>query len=182
MKRILALLLLLSGAGLIQAQTNRPPQPKLTGQLEISSDHGFFDGIRHQMIYQGNVVITNAGSTMRCGLLTVYLPPEGGRPTNIVAQTNIVIDALDGNGQPNHITANKAVYSYQVVEAVTNETVTFTGGDPTPRVENSQMIITGDPLVLNLATKQFTGSNYRTIFKEASGANGTNASPLNLLK
>ena len=193
MKRIISLLLILA-AGLVWAQTNQPaqtiqavqtnqpPEKKLTQQVEISSDHGFFDGIKRQMVYQGNVLVTDAGSTLRCGLLTVDLPPQGGRPTNIVAETNIVIDALDDNGRTNHITANKAVYTYSVVNAVTNEIITFTGGNPTPRLENSQMIATGDPIVLNLSTKQFTGSNYHTIFKQTPGTKGTNASPFEILK
>jgi len=45
------------------------------------------------------------------------------------------------------------------------------------------MIIVGDPLVMNLITKQFSGMNYKTIFKQAPNADGeTNASPLNFLK
>ena len=181
MKRIISLLLVF-GAGLVQAQTNQPPQQQLAQQLEISSDHGYFDGIKRQMVYEGNVVVTNAGSTMRCELLTVDLPPSGGQPTNIVAETNVVIDALDENGRTNHITANKAVYTYSVVDSVTNRIITFTGGNPSPRLENDQMIATGDSIVVNLLNKKISGSNYRTIFKEVPGANGTNASPFNILK
>jgi hypothetical protein len=181
MKRF-AILFLLAVAGIVRAQTNAPAPAAAGPDIDITSEHGFFDGVKRQMIYQGHVLVTDARSTLRCGLLTVDLPEGGGRPTNIVALTNVVIDALDEKGQTNHITAEKAVYTYHVMNAVTNEVITFTGGDPTPRVENPQFTITGEPLVLDLRTRQFSGSNYRTVIKGLPGAGGTNASPFNLLK
>ncbi len=128
-------------------------------------------------------VTDHVKARMNCERLTVFVPPDGGHPTNIVAETNVVIDLVDGKGQTNHITAHKAVYSYGVSFGVTNETVTFTGGDPLPKVESPQMIVTGEPLFLNVGLKRFTGENYHTLFKKAPGAdNGTNASPFNILK
>lgn len=187
MKLLLMLLLAFNG-GLAWAQTNAPVAnssgtnaPPL--QTDIYSDHGYFDGNTRQMVYQGNVVATDAKATLHCGLLTVNLPPDGGHPTNIVALTNVVIVNIDEKGQTNTVTADKAVYTYSVVNSVTNEIVTFTGGNPMPKAENAQVIITGEPLVLNLATKIYSGSNYRTVFKQPPGSgNGTNASPLNFLK
>ncbi len=182
------MLLLAFNGGLAWAQTNAPatslsttnaPEP----QTDIYSEHGYFDGNTRQMIYQGNVIATDAKATLHCGQLTVDLPPDGGHPTNIVALTNVVIVATDEKGQTNTVTADKAVYAYSVVNSVTNETVTFTGGNPMPKVENAQVIITGEPLILNLATKIYSGSNYRTVFKQPPGSgNGTNASPFNFLK
>jgi hypothetical protein len=100
-----------------------------------------------------------------------------------VAVTNVVIDALDEKGQTNHITAARAVYAYRVENSATNETITFTGGDPTPRVDNPQFTIYGEPLILDVATKQFSGQNYRMIFKQTpNSGNGSNASPFNILK
>ena len=180
MKKIITLLLA-GSCGFIWAQTNTPTQNPPEQQIEISSASGHFDGITHQMIYLGHVFVTDAKAKLHCERLTVDLPPVGGHPTNIVAETNLVIDVLDDKGQTNHITANKAVYAYSVVNAVTNETVTFTGGNPMPKVENPQFIILGEPLVWNLVTKQFGGPNYRTIFNPNSGK-GTNAAPLNFLK
>ena len=80
------------------------------------------------MFYIGHVVVIDPKAKLWCGQLTVDLPAEGGRPTNIVAITNVVIDTLDDKGQTNHITADKAVYTYSVLNSVTNETITFTGG------------------------------------------------------
>jgi len=182
MKRIF-ILLLAASANPLWAQTNLPAPTAPESQVEISSDSGHFDGNTRQMIYLGHVFATDAKSKLHCGQLTVDLPAEGGHPTNIVAETSVVIDHVDEKGQTNHITSDKAVYSYSVVSGVTNEVATFTGGNPTPKVENQQMIIVGDPLVMNLITKQFSGMNYKTIFKQAPNAAGeTNASPLNFLK
>ena len=182
MKRIIILLLAVGGTAL-QAQTNAPAQPAPEPQIEITSTSGHFDGINHQMVYDGNVVVTDAKSKLTCARLTVDLPPEGGRPTNIVAVTNVVIDALDEKGQTNHITAAKAVYTYHATDVATNETITFTGGDPTPKVDNPQFIIYGEPLILNVPTRQFSGQNYRMIFKQVpNSGNGSNASPFNILK
>jgi lipopolysaccharide export system protein LptA len=182
MKKTL-ILLLAGGCGLAWAQTNAPAPGPPAQLTEISSDSGHFDGNTRQMIYLGHVFVTDAKTKLHCGQLIVDLPPNGGHPTNIVAETNVVIDALDDRGQTNHITADKAVYSYSVVNAVTNETITFTGSDPMPKVENPQFIILGEPLVLNLVTKQYGGSNYKTIFKpNPNSGNGTNASPFDFLK
>jgi len=178
------IILLLAGSGFcLKAQTNAPATNSLPSQTDITSDRGEFNGITHQMFYMGHVVVIDPKAKLWCEHLTVNLPPEGGHPTNIVAVTNVVIDTLDDKGQTNHITADKAVYAYSVAALVTNETITFTGGKPSPRVENPQFTIYGEPLVLNLVTKQYGGSNYRMIFKQSpNSANGTNASPFNFLK
>ena len=182
MKKILLMLLATGGAA--WAQTNAPAEkPAESSPIEISSDSGHYDGNTRQMIYTGHVVAIDAQSKMTCAVLTVDLPADGGHPTNIVAETDVVIDRVDEKGQTNHITADNAVYTYRVVNDVTNEMATFTGGQPTPRVENDQMIIVGDPLVMNLLTKQFSGKKYKTTFKQNPNADGdTNASPLNFLK
>ena len=47
-------------------------------------------------------------------------PRAADIPTNIVAETNVVIDVLDDNGKTNHITADKAVYAYHLFNPATN--------------------------------------------------------------
>jgi lipopolysaccharide export system protein LptA len=172
-----------AGATNITAQTgstNVPPAKLATNTnsqdqfTDITSASGHYDGNAHQMIYLGHVLVVDAKSRLACERLTVNMPADGGRPTNVVAETNVAIDMLDYKGQTNHITADTATYTYAVINAVTNEIVIFTGGDPSPKVENPDYTIWGDPLVLNLATKQYGGTNYHMIFKE-SPAKGTNA-------
>jgi lipopolysaccharide export system protein LptA len=177
------ILLLAGSCGIVRAQTNAPVPDPPESQTEIFSDSGHFDGNKYQMIYLGHVFAAATKSKLHCGQLTVDLPPDGGHPTNIIAEFNVVIDVLDKKGQTNHLTADKAVYTYGVVGAVTNEGVVFTGSNPSPKVENSQVIIEGDPLVLNLVTRQFSGEHYRTFFKKTtSSGTDTNASPLDFFK
>ncbi len=176
--RILFILLLAGTCGVIWAQTNAPAQNPPEPKTEITSESFHFDGVKNQMFYLCHVFATdNAKFRLHCEQLTIDLPPDFGHPTNIVAETEVVIDMLGEKGQTNHITADKAVYSYDVANAVTNEVVTFTGH---PRVENLQFTMFGDSLTLNLATKQYGGVNYHTIFKQSpTSGNGTN-SPLKL--
>ena len=178
-RKLFLALWLAAPAGRLWAQTNLPAGPPPEQPLEIDSDSGYFDGLTNQMVYLGHVFVTDhAKARMTCARLTVNVPPAGGHPTNIVAETGVVIDVVDGKGQTNHITANRAVYAYGVSYGVTNETVTFTGGDPLPKVENPQIIVTGEPLVLNVALKRFSGNQYTTILKKSPGSdNGSNAAP-----
>jgi len=181
--KIFSILLLAVNCSVVWAQTNAPVKTPVEQQIEITSKNWQFDGNTRQMIYLGSVVVTNPKAVLHCEQLIVDLPPDGGHPTNIVAITNVVIDALDGKSQTNHITADKAVYTYSVVNSVTNEAIVFTGGDPMPKVENPQFTGLGDPLTYNLITKKYSASNFKTIFKQSpSSGNGTNASPFNFLK
>ena len=181
--KFLLIALLSIPAGLLWAQANVPAKQAPEQQLEIDSDQGYFDGLTNQMVYVGHVFVTDhVKAKMTCERLTVDIPLDGSHPTNIVADTRVVIDLLEG-GRTNHITADRAVYAYSVKSGITNETVTFTGGDPLPKFENSQIIQTGDQLVFNVALKRFSGEGYHTILKKSPGSeNSTNASPFNFLK
>ena len=85
---------------------------------------------------------------LTCEQLVADLPPAGGRPNRIVAETNVVIDFTDTKGQTNHATGDKAVYTYQEQGGVTNVTVTLTG-DPQPQVVNAQGLQAGDVIIWN---------------------------------
>ena len=178
--------LFLSGScSLVWAQTNAAA-PKPEQQLVITSDSGRFDGKASRMLYLGHVFVTdNVKAKLYCGQLTVDLPADGSHPTNIMAETDLVIDYLDGKGQTNRITADKAVYAYSVLTnksvIVTNETVTFTGGKPKPKIVNPQATILSEPLIYDAVANQFVFSHYETHFNLKPG-NDTNASPFNFLK
>jgi hypothetical protein len=50
--------------------------------------------------------------------LTIDLPPEGSldrQPTNAVAETNVVVNLVK-KGDTNHITCDRAIYTYVVSE------------------------------------------------------------------
>jgi len=186
MKLFLVLCLAVTGAG-IYGQTNTPPAGPKMQQIEITSDTGQFDGKTMQMVYLGHVFVTdNVKGKLHCDQLTVSVPPSGGHLTNIVAESNVVIDYLENAGQTNHITASKAVYAYSVVTnlatIVTNELVTFTGGQPMPKVENPQVTILSEPLIYDVTAKKFIFAHYKTILNSKPGGTDTNASPFDLLK
>src|SRR5208282_6291913 len=72
----------------------------------------------------------------------------------------------------NHITSDKAIYAYSVVNMVTNETITFTGH---ARGENAKGWMTGEPLVWDNIAGSFTGTDFKSVLKPASSfGNGTN--------
>ena len=176
--------MLAAACHLVWAQTNTPAVPAVT-TTEISSDSAVFDNNSRRLIYQNHVLVSDPKVKMRCDRLTVDLPAEGqSRPTNIVAESAVVIDYLDEKGMTNHLTANKAVYAYSVVGAMTNWTVTFTGTPGTPpRVETPQFTVISEPLVRDIAQGKYLFTNEIITIKQ-SAMNGTNGngSPVNFFK
>ena len=182
------------------AQTNAPAAATVEKELKINSDSFYFDGITNQLVYLGHVfVIYNDKDTLTCERLTVDFPADRGNPTKIVAETNVVVNVLDEKGQTNHITADKAVYSYQllnpstnvvksitnVVYAVTNEIIQFSGGNQLPKLERGGSSLVSDVILYDLITRKAHGVGPHTEmkFKQTSrSGNGTNASPFELLK
>jgi lipopolysaccharide export system protein LptA len=181
--KVLLLLSVVGSCLLATAQTNAPATfLKPAEETVLTSDRATFDGNNHQMIYFGHVHVTAPNKKLTCELLTVNLPPGGGQPTNIVAETNVVVDVREANGQTNHITADRAVYDYQVVGSVTNETVTFTGHpNVPPMVVYPDYTVTSEPLVWDRVTGHLRFTNYKMIFHQTPGGS-TNASPLNILQ
>ncbi len=175
--------------GLAWAQTNGlvPKQP--APELVVTSQTGYFDGKTSQMIYRGDVFVTDhVKAKLYCEQLTVDVPRDGGHLTNIVAETNVVIDYVDSKGDTNHLTADLATYAYSLATnaaiITTNETATFTRfpGRALPKMENVHGYFIGDPLIYDFVAQQFIAtSNFETHFNLKPGS-GTNASPFNLLK
>ena len=177
MKKIL-LLWFAGSCSLVWAQTDLPAQKSPEPEVGIHSDHWYFDGRTRQWVYFSNVVMTNWDGELTCERLTTLLPPEHSadyHPTNIVAETNVVIDFIK-NGDTNHFTADKAIWGYNVANGVTNETVTLTGH---ARGENSKEWMTGEPLVWDIANDRFYGTDYKSVFKvtPGSGANPFDTRP-----
>ncbi len=189
MRKFLLLLLAGSCGVAVWAQTNLPAPaaaPTLTEDgTGLSSEHLSFDGVG-KLIYFGNVWVTNAQGKLTCERLTIDLPKGSGEhPTNVVAETNVVVDAQDKKGKPQHITADMATYSYHVVNMVTNEFIVFTnnpGSTNSPKFENDQIWQTGDSITYDCLTKGIQIENPVTHIKQTHGAGGTNSSPLDFLK
>ncbi len=165
--------------------TNAPQQ-----ELFISSDSGYYDGITNQMVYIGHVFVTDhTKARLHCERLTVSLPANGGNPTNILAQTNVVVDVLDQSGATNHITADRAVYVYAVVTnspgiLTTNETVTFTGGQPMPELTNAKGTVLADPMIMDVPRKifSFPGKMEMRFRQTSDSSSATNGSPFQILR
>jgi lipopolysaccharide transport protein LptA len=184
MKKILPLLLLAGGCGLVWAQTNLPAPAAVkkpaSQPTDLVSDHLYYDGDARQLVYYGHVSVTNEQGTLTCERLTINLPPGNDQhPTNVVAETNVVIVTADEKGQPKHITGDKAVYAYNVVNAVTNSSITLTGNS---RYEDNQVVQTGEPMVWDVEKRKLYIANPTTVIKQTHSGDGTNSLPLNLFK
>jgi lipopolysaccharide export system protein LptA len=100
---------------------------------------------------------------LTCEELTADLPQTGGHINHLVALTNVVMDSVDDKGQTNHATSDKAIYDYNVVNGVTNETVTLTGN---AKVESAQGWMTGEPIVWNRANNSIHAENQKMILRQ----------------
>ena len=148
-----------------------PPPPR--APMTIVSDKGAdFDLNGHQAIFRGHVRVDDPELKLTCALLVADVPPAGGRPNHIVAETNVVIDFTDPKGQTNHATGDKAVYVYNVQNGVTNETVTLTGN---PQMENAQGTQAGDVIIWDRASNKIHFENPHMIFRQ--NLNGAVANP-----
>jgi lipopolysaccharide export system protein LptA len=178
MKKFLLLLFMCAGACL-WAQTNAPAGNPTAQPTEVNSDSADFDLKIRRATYYGHVLVVDPKLRLSCELLVLDLPEGAGRLNHILAETNVVIDFTDEKGAKYHVTSDQAVYRYNVVNSVTNETVTFTGH---PQAEMAEGIMTADPMVWDRGAGHFHGTNIRMISHQnlnAPGA-GTNAPALKL--
>ncbi len=160
--------------------TNAPaskPRPRPETLIEADGPADF-DLAGHKVVYHEHVRVDSPNMKLSCEWLAADLPQTGGRVTNIVAETNVVIDATDDKGQQMHATGDKAVYVYSVENGVTNETVTLTGN---ARLENTQGWLTGDSIIWDRMHERLSvPSNPKMIFHQTLNgvAIGTNAPPV----
>jgi lipopolysaccharide export system protein LptA len=180
MKKFLLLLFMCAGACL-WAQTNASSGPNPPAQPTlVNSDSADFDLKIRRAIYHGHVLVVDPKLRLSCELLVLDLPQQGaGRLNHVLAETNVIIDFTDDKGVKYHVTSDKAVYQYNVVNSVTNETITFTGH---PRADMAEGIITAEPMIWDRGTGHFYGTDVRMISHQNLNApgSGTNASPLKL--
>lgn len=183
----------MAGVGLSRAQTNAhtnavgeilalvttnapAPKPQSHPETLIQADGpADFDLGGRRVVYHEHVRVDSANMKLTCEWLAADLPQTGNRVTNIVAETNVVVDATDEKGQKMHATGDKAVYVYNVENGVTNETVTLTGN---ARLENGQGWLTGDSIIWDRVHERLSvPSNPKMIFHQAiaSSETGTNS-------
>ncbi len=181
------------GGGIAVAQTNAPatnaPAHSAAMDIDITSDQGEFDQTTRQMFYRGHVVVTDPQVRLTCAQLTVTLPTQKARHLErVLAETNVVMDYVDDQGEKYHITAAQGTYDYAVVNSVTNETVTFAGS---PKVvwggTNSSgepmNWMTGEPIYyvrVNGQKGRFRGINPQIHSEQSATGTNSEAAPLKL--
>jgi len=131
-----------------------PPKPR--SPTQIYADRGEFDWELRQATYHGHVRVDDPEMKLTSEWLVANVPQAGERVNHIVAETNVVIDFADENGKTNHATCDRAVYSYEVKDGTTNESVTLSGH---AKVENAEIVATGEPITMNLTTRKITADN-----------------------
>ncbi len=144
--------------------------PGESPETEIFSDSANFDLKSRVAVYIGHVRVVDPRMKMTCDLMTATVPVSG-RPDSIVAEQNVVIDAVDNEGKPVHATGDKAVYTYRVINLTnetgitrsTNETVVLTG-NPLPRVQRGNDWLTGDTITWDRANNNFSATHFHTVF------------------
>ncbi len=179
MKYYSLIIIAVLGGLMLRAQTNTPGTPAALRDLtRISSDSGDFDLAGHEATYHatylGHVRVDDPQMKLTCERLVADLPQAGGHPSHIVAETNVVIDLTDEKGQTNHATSDKAVYDFQVKDSVTNETVTLTGN---AKVEQAQGWLTGEPIIINCATRQIHADHPHMISRQNPAGTSADTNP-----
>ncbi len=108
--------------GLVVGSTNAPASQ--TNQfVEISSDTGTLSG--QSTVFQGNVHIQSPQFDLKSARLKTFASAPGeAKSQRAEAEGNVIADVLD-NGETNHITTGKLLYTYEVKSGITNELVTF---------------------------------------------------------
>jgi lipopolysaccharide export system protein LptA len=159
--------------------TNAPAvKPPTPSETVIESDGpADFEQTEHggKVIYRDHVRVDSPDLKLRCEWLVADLSQASGRVTNIVAETNVVIDATDDKGQKMHATGEKTVYVFALQNGVTNETITLTGD---AKAEYKQITLTGDVIIWDRANNRlYVPSNPKMVlYQNLNGAlAGTNS-------
>lgn len=139
----LGLLAAAVAGAIIAAEQVPPPQEKPESPAEpdiiITSESASMDFKGGLTVYRGNVDVDDPGKMhLTAALLTIIRPSTNIE--SIIAETNVVIDLFDPNGQKTHALGARAVYT------ASNNIVELTGN---PSAENSQGSMTADVIRLN---------------------------------
>jgi lipopolysaccharide transport protein LptA len=163
MKTLGPFFFLLAVATILVAQTNPTSAVKISTNREPT--HIYADQVEMSVkdrtaVYSGNVRVVDPQMKMTCDLLTARMITNSTKFESIVAESNVVIDGVDSKGEPAHATANKLVYTYKIVDSVTNETIELTGK---PRLTNSMGAFIGEPIKWDITTGRITSRDHTTV-------------------
>ena len=115
-------------------------------------------------VYRGNVRLDDPRIQLTCEQLTAVVPEKGNRVEQVIAETNVVIVMLDEKGLTNRAYADRAVYTYEATESITNEVVELSGAEE-PRIERPEGVMYGNPIVWDRTRNQLTARNQRMIYR-----------------
>ena len=87
-------------------------------------------------LFEGAVRLNHPKMQWACGRISALVPPGSGRINRMVAEQAVKFDLTDDRGEQVHGTAEKAVYTYGVRAAVTNETMELLGHPATLTTTN----------------------------------------------
>ena len=169
-------------AQILALVTTNPPAAKTNGEqspITIHSTRAVFENLTdHHMSYLGNVRLTNAEMTLTCERLVADLPQAGQRMDHVVAETNVVINFWESKGKTYHAVGDKAVYDYNILGTMTNETVTLTAHPA--QVESEGNTNFSDTIIWHRIEGriEFEGNPYMILSPPSSArpqGNGTNA-------
>lgn len=171
----------------IQAETNSVQSER----IRIAADKGefWFEAATFSMpgfpafpsgmmaIYRGNVRATNAEISMTCGSLVIHLTENGDGFDCILAQTNVVIDAVDSDGRPVHARGSEALYRYSVEGLVTNKSITL-NGDPAHLKSDKFGTLDASPIIWDMIRNRVSYENpvTRVVLPEESSKTNAPAS------
>jgi hypothetical protein len=114
---------------------------------------------------------------LTCEWIKAEFSTNGDVATNIVAETNVVIDFTDPKGRQGRAIGTNAVYVFQVHNGQTNETVTLTG-DPPEILEGANLTnrtITSKVIYDLITRKVQFYSPSGTFFGSTNGATSSNS-------
>ena len=180
MMKTILMLLLAFGVGVGWAQTNSPAlKMDSTNKMVIQAKTAYYDNNTHETIFIGDVRVNDPKIKLQCERLAVILPQKSEHLSHLLAETNVVIDMID-DGQTRHLTAHKATYEYSVVNAVTNETVVFTGlPDQKPLVTMPDgSVMSSEPIIWDRVANRIKFSEFHGIMQSLTDTNSR--SPLKL--
>jgi hypothetical protein len=151
------------------------------GQTIIHSHQSEFFMKSNVFVWSEAVHVDNPKMQLKCELLTVEAPKMDsrmGKYNRATAETNVVIDWVDEKGQPNHATADKAVYTYVMTNLAappaekwqTNALVVLTGN---PVVTNAQGVLIEDPLIWDRIRDVIYSTNAKSVTINPTSTNSS---------
>jgi lipopolysaccharide export system protein LptA len=102
------------------------------GETKITARTGEFDLKSRQVVYRENVTVLDPRIQLTCELLTANIAESGGRVDSLIAESNVVA-IIATNDTVYTVKSEKAIYTYQLVGATTNQTLELSG-PPAPKI------------------------------------------------